>query len=65
MFEIVRKNSEGTPALAKLRITDNLYDKAEAPMVRSWAYQLAVEEARAAPDVVTRTYYFHAHYYFH
>ena len=41
------------PAPATLRITDGRQGKAEAPVVRSRAFQLTTEEARAAPDVVT------------
>ena len=41
------------PAPATLRITDGRQGKAEAPVVRSRAFQLTAEEARAAPDVVT------------
>ena len=40
-------------APATLRITDGRQGKAEAPVVRSRAFQLTTEEARAAPDVVT------------
>ena len=41
------------PAPATLRITDGRQGKAEAPVVRSQAFQLTTEEARVAPDVVT------------
>ncbi|XP_052620076.1 uncharacterized protein LOC128126364 [Lactuca sativa] len=43
------------PAPATLQITDGRQGKAEAPVVRSRAFQLTAEEARAAPDVVTGT----------
>lgn len=38
-----------------LRITDGCPAKAEAPTVKSRAFQLTTEEARAAPDVVAGT----------
>ena len=41
------------PAPVTLHITDGRQGKADAPMVRSRAFQLSVEEARATPDVVT------------
>ena len=41
------------PAPATLRITDGRQGKAEAPVVRSQAFQLTTEEARVEPDVVT------------
>ena len=40
------------PAPATLRITDGCQGRAEATIVRSKAFQLTAEEARAAPDVV-------------
>lgn len=40
------------PAPATLRLTDSRQGKAEATLVRSRAFQLTTEEARAAPDVV-------------
>ena len=40
-------------APATMRITDGRQGKAEAPVVRSRAFQLTAEEACAAPDVVT------------
>ena len=45
-----------TPAPATLRITDGRQGQAEAPMVKSKAFQLIVEEARAALDVGTSMY---------
>ena len=41
------------PAPTALWIMDGRQGKAEAPVVRSRAFQLTTEEARAAPDVVT------------
>ena len=41
------------PTPAPLRITSGLHGKAEAPLVKSRAFQLATDEACAAPDVVT------------
>ena len=41
------------PAPSTLQITDGRQGKAEALVVRSRAFQLTTEEARAAPDVVT------------
>ena len=41
------------PDPVTLRITDGWQGKAEAPVVRSRAFQLTTEEARAAHDVVT------------
>lgn len=42
-----------TPATLTFRITDDRQGKAEAPVVRSRAFQLTDEEARATPNVVT------------
>ncbi|XP_023741059.1 uncharacterized protein LOC111889150 [Lactuca sativa] len=41
-----------TPSLATLRIIDGRQGRAEAPTAWSTAFQLTVEEARAAPNVV-------------
>ena len=41
------------PTSAKARVMDGRKVKSEAPVVRSRAFQLTAEEARAAPDVVT------------
>ena len=41
------------PTPATLRITDGRQGKAEAPVVRSRAFQLTTEEACTTPDVVT------------
>ena len=38
---------------ATMRINDDCPFKVEAPTVKSRAFQLTVEEARATPDVVT------------
>ena len=42
----------GAPAPATLRITDGRPSKADILAVKSRAFQLTTEEARAAPDVV-------------
>ncbi|KAL7597537.1 uncharacterized protein LOC122197891 [Lactuca sativa] len=39
-----------------MRITDGRPVKAEAPTVKSCAFQLTTEEARAAPDIVAGTF---------
>ncbi|XP_023754904.2 uncharacterized protein LOC111903358 [Lactuca sativa] len=41
------------PVPTIMRITDGCPAKVEAPAVKSRAFQLGTEEARAAPDVVT------------
>ena len=41
------------PVPATMRITDGRPVKAETPAVKIRAFQLTMEEARAAPDVVT------------
>ncbi|XP_023747608.1 uncharacterized protein LOC111895775 [Lactuca sativa] len=41
------------PAPTTLRITNGHQGKAEAPVVKSRAFQLTIDEARAAPNVVT------------
>ena len=46
------------PATATLRISDGRQGKVEALVVRSRAFQVIAEEARAAPDVVTSMYLF-------
>lgn len=47
------------PTLATLRITDNFQGKVDALVVRSRASQLASDEARAAPYVITSMYFIH------
>lgn len=44
------------PALATLKITNGCHSKVEALVVRGRSFQLSVEEAYAAPDVVTGMY---------
>ncbi|XP_023768582.1 uncharacterized protein LOC111917162 [Lactuca sativa] len=39
-----------------MRITDGRLDKADAPAVKSRAFHLTTEEARAAPDVIVGTF---------
>ena len=41
------------PAPAMMRIINGRSIKAEAPAVKSRAFQLTTEEARAAPGVIT------------
>lgn len=41
------------PTPATLRITGSRQSKEETPVMRSRAFQLAVVEAKSAPDVVT------------
>ncbi|XP_042758243.1 uncharacterized protein LOC122198135 [Lactuca sativa] len=43
------------PAPATLRITDGSLGQADASVMKSMAFQLTVEEARATPDVATGT----------
>ena len=43
------------PAPATLRITDGRSVKADAPTMKSRAFQLTIEEAQAAPEVVAGT----------
>lgn len=45
-----------TPVVAKLRINDGHQGQAEAPFMKSLAFQLTAKEARVAPDVVTGMY---------
>lgn len=45
-----------------VRIIDGRQGKAEAPVFRSRAFQLMVEEARVTPDVVTGTYHLSTFY---
>ena len=45
-----------TLALATLRIIDDRQVGTEAPVAKSRAFQLTVEEARVAPNVVTCMY---------
>ena len=45
-----------TPAHATLRITDNRQGRADAPAVKSRAFQPTAKEARAAPDVLMGMY---------
>lgn len=51
-------------ALSTLRIIDGCQGKADAPVVKSMAFQLTTEEARTAPDVVTSMYLYHLFYCF-
>ncbi|XP_023732308.1 uncharacterized protein LOC111880139 [Lactuca sativa] len=44
------------PAPTTMRITDGHLAKADTPAVKSRAFQLTTEEARAAPDVVAVTF---------
>ena len=42
-----------TPTPTTLRIIDGRQGKAEARVVKSRAFQMTIDEARATPDVVT------------
>ena len=41
------------PTPAMMRITDGRPIKVEAPVVKSYAFQLITKEAQAAPNIVT------------
>ena len=52
MSDFVSSREVTAHAPATLRITDDHQGRGEAPVVKSRAFQMTVEEARATPDVV-------------